>query len=169
MAVLITDEQNLMNISTDHLRKMAQALLNDLGSPDGELSLLITDDENIEEINREYFNRPWPTNVISFSMMEGQFAAINPDVRMLGDIVISMETAMREANEAMVPIEEHFARLLVHGLLHIFGYDHETPDADALRMEKKTEALMTRLKKARLLAGGTPDNASKKGDNEKHG
>jgi probable rRNA maturation factor len=121
---------------------MAQALLNDLASPEAELSILITDDVSITEINRDYFNRPWPTNVISFSMTEGEFADVNPEAKMLGDIVISMETAMRESDEAGLPVAERFAQLLVHGLLHIFGYDHETPESDAERMEIESERLM---------------------------
>ncbi len=127
-----------------------------MGSPDGELSILITDDERIATINGTYFDRPWPTNVISFSMAEGDFVDVHPGTKMLGDIVISMETAMREAKDAMMPIEERFAQLLVHGVLHIFGYDHETPDADAQRMEEKSEALMEMLKKEGL-AGRTND------------
>ncbi len=122
-----------------------------MGSPDGELSILITDDANIEKINTAYFNRPKPTNVISFSMTEGEFADVNPEAKMLGDIVISMETAMREAEEALMPVEERFIQLLVHGLLHIFGYDHESPEADAEAMEKKSEVLMEMLRKERLL------------------
>lgn len=151
MAVLITDDRELMKMPLESLRQTAQALLNELGSPEGELSILITDDKNIAAINRDYFNRPWPTNVISFSMMEGEFADVNPEAKMLGDIVISMETAEREAVEADMPVEENIVRLLVHGLLHIFGYDHEAPDADAEGMARKSEQLMEMLKKERLL------------------
>ncbi len=127
-----------------------------MGSPDGELSILITDDKTIAEINEAYFQRPWPTNVISFSMMEGRFADVNPEAKMLGDIIISMETTIREAGEAMIPVEERFAQLLVHGLLHIFGYDHESPEADARGMEQKSEALMELLKKERLVGQENP-------------
>ena len=151
MAVLITDDHELLKMPLERLRQTAQALLNELGSPEGELSILITDDGNIAAINRDYFNRPWPTNVISFSMMEGEFADVNPEAKMLGDIVISMETAEREAVEADMPVEENIVRLLVHGLLHIFGYDHEAPDADAERMARKSEQLMEMLEKERLL------------------
>lgn len=89
-------------------------------------------------------------------MMEGRFADVNPEAKMLGDIIISMETAIREAGEATIPVDERFAQLLVHGLLHIFGYDHETPEADARRMEQKSEALMELLKKERLVGQENP-------------
>ncbi len=151
MGVLITNQQNLRSIREDLVRKTARALLSDLGNPDSELSILLTDDAGIESINREYFNRPRPTNVISFSMMEGEFSDVNPNASMLGDIVVSVETAMREAKEAGVPEWERIAELLVHGLLHIVGYDHETPDADSAAMEAKSARLMEMLGSEGLL------------------
>jgi len=122
-----------------------------LGSPDGELSILLTDDAGIESINREYFNRPRPTNVISFSMVEGEFSDVNPEASMLGDIVVSVETAVREAREAGIPEWERIAELLVHGLLHIVGYDHEAPDADTAAMEARSARLMEMLGSEGLL------------------
>lgn len=151
MGVLITNQQNLRSIREDLVRKTAGALLSDLGSPDGELSILLTDDAGIETINRAYFNRPRPTNVISFSMMEGEFSDVNPESSMLGDIVISVETAMREAKDAGVPEWERIAELLVHGLLHIVGYDHESPDADSAAMEARSARLMEILDSEGLL------------------
>lgn len=122
-----------------------------MGSPDGELSILLTDDAGIESINREYFNRPRPTNVISFSMVEGEFSDVNPEASMLGDIVVSVETAVREAREAGIPEWERIAELLVHGLLHIVGYDHEAPDADSAAMEARSARLMEMLGSEGLL------------------
>lgn len=153
MAVLITNNQNLLKIQTEQFRKIAQALLNDLDSPDGELSIFITDDENIAEINKAYFNKPWPTNVISFSMIEGEFVDVNPEAKLLGDIVISVETALREAKEADVPAEDRLVMLLIHGLLHIFGYDHETPESDEAMMERKSEEMWGMLEREGLRAG----------------
>lgn len=106
------------------------------------MSLFITDDRQIAEINQQYLNRSGPTNVISFSLIEGDSPSINPGADLLGDVVISMETAAREATDADMPLEERFVQLLIHGILHIFGYDHETPEADAALMAKKSEELM---------------------------
>ena len=122
-----------------------------MGSPDSELSILLTDDAGIESINREYFNRPRPTNVISFSMVEGEFSDVNSEASMLGDIVVSVETAVREAREAGIPEWERIAELLVHGLLHIVGYDHEAPDADTAAMEARSARLMEMLGSEGLL------------------
>ncbi len=119
--------------------------------PDGELSILITDDRQIAEINEQYLNHEGPTNVISFSMMEGDFSDVNPDATVLGDVVISIETADREAADAKMPMEERFIELLIHGILHIFGYDHERPEADAQQMADKSEELMGIVRELKLL------------------
>jgi probable rRNA maturation factor len=111
-----------------------------LDSPEGELSILIVDDPRIEVFNREYLNREKPTNVISFPMREGSFDSISPGL--LGDVVISIETAEREAQQGGMDLEERFTQLLVHGILHLFGYDHETCDEDAQNMEIRASELL---------------------------
>ena len=119
---------------------MGRAVLNALGCPDGELSILIVDDSQIERLNREYLNRSGPTNVIAFPMQEGEFSNINP--HLLGDVVISVETAERESRMAGISMEKRFSQLLVHGILHLFGYDHEKTERESLRMEKKNDELL---------------------------
>jgi len=111
-----------------------------LGSPEGELSILVVDDSEIKTLNKDYLKRSGPTNVIAFPMKEGDFADINP--QLLGDVVISMETAGREALQSGITAEERFAQLLVHGILHLFGFDHETSEQDARKMEKKSNELL---------------------------
>lgn len=125
------------------MRATAQAVLDALGFPDGELSILIVDDADIAELNETYLHRSGPTNVIAFSMREGDFPQISP--QMLGDVVISTETARREADAAGIPFRERFVQLLVHGVLHLFGYDHEGPEAAAAEMDRKTADLLGRL------------------------
>ena len=111
--------------------------------PDGELSLLIVDDPRIERLNRDYFNRHGPTNVIAFPMRAGEFAHITP--QLLGDVVISVETAAKEAQNSGISTEERFMQLLVHGILHLFGYDHEATEQQAHTMEKKSDELLKLL------------------------
>ncbi|MCU0600893.1 MAG: rRNA maturation RNase YbeY [Desulfobacterales bacterium] len=123
----------------------AQALLNALGSPEGELSIAIMDDPQIQALNQQYLNRPWPTNVIAFPMRNGIFSDINPDL--LGDVAISVDTAAREAKDLGVEFEERFNFLLIHGILHLFGYDHETGGDDERAMDEKTEELFEVIKK----------------------
>jgi len=111
-----------------------------LGSPESELSILLVDDEEISALNRQYLNREGPTNVIAFPMREGDFSDINPSL--LGDVVIAVETAAREAEAGGIEAEVRFDELLVHGILHLFGYDHEKEADEALRMERKSEELL---------------------------
>lgn len=92
------------------------------------------------QLNRDYLQRPGPTNVIAFSMREGRFAQITP--HLLGDVVISTETAMQEAQRAGISLHRRLTELLVHGILHLVGFDHEKTEAGALRMEKKSMQLL---------------------------
>ena len=127
------------------IRKKTQAILNALDCPDGELSILIVNDSQIEALNKQYLNRSGPTNIIAFPMQEGEFAKISP--QLLGDVVISVETAYQEGINAGISMEERLIQLLIHGILHLFGYDHETTEQEALKMEKKSEELMKLIEK----------------------
>lgn len=111
-----------------------------MGSSDAELSLLICDDPEIAQYNGEYLKRQGPTNVIAFPMQEGEFSGIC--AYLLGDVVISADTALREAKEMGISFDQRFDQLLVHGILHLFGYDHEKSEEEELRMEKKSEELL---------------------------
>jgi len=111
-----------------------------LDSPDGELSILIVDDPQIALLNKDYLHREGPTNVIAFPMREGNFSDINP--QLLGDVVISIETAKKEGEKADISMEQRFTELLVHGILHLFGYDHEKTEQEAVDMQLKTDALL---------------------------
>ncbi len=90
-------------------------------------------------MNMTYLNHTGPTNVISFPMLEGPFSEITPEL--LGDVVISADTARREADDAGMPFHERFNELLVHGILHLVGYDHIHAD-EAAAMARKSEELM---------------------------
>ncbi len=114
-----------------------------MASPEAELSLLVVDDDGIAPLNRQYLGRTGPTNVIAFPMQEGAFSELSP--HLLGDVVISVETCQREAEAAGIGFEKRFTELLIHGILHLFGYDHETSLAEEERMNRKTEALLAHL------------------------
>ena len=125
------------------IQHKAQAILNALDYPDGELSILIVDDHQIALLNSEYLDRSGPTNVIAFPMLEGPFADVTPSL--LGDVVISADTADREGKTAGTGLEERLLQLLVHGILHLVGYDHEQSEAEARRMEDRAEQLLAML------------------------
>ncbi|MCL2669839.1 MAG: rRNA maturation RNase YbeY [Syntrophaceae bacterium] len=142
--IAIENRQKRYPIDRRRLRGTLRRLLKAVGNPDGEISIVLTDDAQIQEINRHYLNRDRPTNVISFAMMEGEFGAINPNL--LGDIVISLETASRDAEKGRLDFEEEVAFLLIHGLLHLLGYDHEEVEPSrALAMKAKERELFDLL------------------------
>jgi probable rRNA maturation factor len=116
-----------------------------LGFIDSELSVTIVGDRTIRQLNREYRGFDKPTNVLSFTMSEGDFPDLNP--QLLGDVVISADTAFREAQEQGISFFERFGFLLLHGILHVTGYDHErSGEAEAQRMERKQRQLFKLLK-----------------------
>lgn len=123
-----------------------------MGCPEGtELSVSIVGDRAIRRINRDYLAKDRPTNVISFSLQEGEFGAMNP--LGLGDVVISADTALREAQEAGMEFFQRLCFLLLHGTLHLCGYDHErSGEHEAARMEAREEELFGILKKEGLLS-----------------
>jgi probable rRNA maturation factor len=117
-----------------------------LGCPEAELSVLIVGDEEIRTLNRDYLQRDKPTNVISFPQQEGEGAGIQPSL--LGDVVISADTAARDATEAGIPFESELHFLLLHGILHLLGYDHERgTEAEAQAMEAKEREVFAILRR----------------------
>lgn len=102
--------------------------------------MVITGDDEIAELNRDYLGRSGPTNVIAFSLTEGEFSELRGG--MLGDVVVSLPYAVNQARENGLDPKEHFVRLLIHGILHLLGYDHEHDQNEAARMEKLTEELL---------------------------
>ena len=143
MEVLIDNRQNNLKIPLKKIKKTARAILNALDFPNGELSILIVDDQQIAKLNLAYLNTKGSTNVIAFPMREGPFNEITPNL--LGDVVISIETAQQEADAARISLQNRFNQLLIHGILHLLGYDHEQTQEDAERMEKKSQSLLALL------------------------
>ena len=116
----------------------AEALLRVAGRADSELSLSLVGDSEIAELNAAHRSRSGPTDVLSFSLLEGDHADFRGS--MLGDVVIGLDVARRQAEEQGVPLAEELQRLLVHGFLHLLGHDHEVPE-EARRMRVAEERL----------------------------
>lgn len=129
----------------ENLKALLKKILSDLESSDlppsiCELSILFTDNAEIQELNRDYRGKDAPTDVLSFSQIEGQ--EILPFETALGDLVVSLERAREQAAEFDNTFEEEIARLLVHGLLHLFGYEHvDVSEAEVLRMQAEEDRL----------------------------
>jgi len=140
MNIRIENRQKKTPINRRQIRSSMARLLRCLGHGDAEVSLLLVDDKGIREINRSYLQRDYPTNVISFAMREGPYGQLHPQV--LGDIVISVETACRQGDKGALSMTESLSFFMIHGLLHLLGYDHEGVDArDIQRMEEKEDEL----------------------------
>jgi probable rRNA maturation factor len=122
------------------IQQKARDILNALECHDAELSILIVDDPQITILNKKYLHRSGPTNVISFPMHTDDFPNINP--QLLGDVVISIETAAKEGKNIGIGMEERFIQLLVHGILHLIGYDHETSETEADKMSQKENEIL---------------------------
>ena len=111
-----------------------------------EVSVVFTDDEGIWELNRDYRGVDRPTDVLSFALNEGDEPEVvgGPDENLLGDIIISLETSNRQAEEFGHSPERELAYLTVHGMLHLCGYDHET-DEEKVEMRQMEEEILAEI------------------------
>ena len=114
---------------------MGERALSALARPTAECSVSLVDDSAMAELNRTYRGKLGSTDVLAFPMTEGRFAAVSPDL--LGDVVISAETAAREARDRGRDVQGELALLLVHGILHLVGYDHGTAEARRRMWQKQ--------------------------------
>jgi probable rRNA maturation factor len=158
MTALIRDSQRSLKTDKRRIRKITQSLLTYLRQQDRDVSILFVSNRQIQKMNREFFGKDRPTNVISFSYLaeetlENPSSAVNtsaghtpytPDFpcEMIGDIVISLERAREEADAANVPFHERIFALIIHGLLHIVGYEHENGGSESRRMRYREKKLL---------------------------
>lgn len=110
---------------------------------ENELSILFTDDTHIEKMNRQYLGREGPTNVLAFPMSDGSISDV--DTGMLGDVVISVDTAIRESERYKEPLNITVYRLLIHGTLHLMNFDHERSPGDEKEMMKQERRLLSMI------------------------
>lgn len=141
-AILITVENPFaLFVSPEWIEGVARRALEAEGVPGAELGVLVTDDETVHDLNRRYADEDRPTDVLSFSLQEGEEFASPDAILRLGEVIISYPTAARQAAEASRSVEEEVAHLLVHGVLHLLGYDHAAPD-EAREMRERERALL---------------------------
>ena len=141
--VLIKNRQALIPSDLRVIRQMARSILDGLGLSNPEISILLLDDVQITTLNQHYLSRNYATDVLSFPMAGGPYPAINP--HLLGDVVISVETALRQAQARGCSLQAEIARLLIHGILHLLGYDHERSAAARMKMRRLEKKLVQRL------------------------
>jgi probable rRNA maturation factor len=131
-------------VEVEELRKIAAGVLVAENVRAAELGVLVTDDEAVRRLNAEYANEDETTDVLAFSLWEGE-EFVSPDgVMRLGEVIISYPTASRQAAEAARGVDEEIAHLLVHGILHLLGYDHAGAEEEHV-MLARTEELLASL------------------------
>ena len=141
--VAVINRQDRVPVDRRKIGAAARRILNRLGYKGYELTVVLVDDREITRLNRRYFGRNRPTNVISFPMMEG--TPLSLQAKILGDVIISADTARRDAEEVGKRAGEEILFLLIHGILHLAGYDHEGRKKERLEMEAKEKDLFSRL------------------------
>jgi rRNA maturation RNase YbeY len=151
MSILVNNAQSAQKIDLRWLKKQGRTILQHLEQEDCELSILLTDDTGIHELNRQYRDKDRPTDVLSFPQDED--AVNEKGETLLGDVVISVETADRQAADHHLSLEEELILLLIHGILHLMGYDHETSRQDARTMKQKTQDVFGRIFPGRQPSG----------------
>lgn len=150
MEVLINNQQKKRKVNTRRIRRLALAIMQFEGFPDNaELSVVFCDDDFIQKLNHDHLGKNRPTDVLSFPLGEGQ---AETGVRLLGDIVISVETACHQAEKMRHSTDLEIVFLLVHGLLHLHGLDH-TGKMQLRVMREREEAVVEHLCSRKLLRG----------------
>jgi probable rRNA maturation factor len=140
MKIQIDNNQKKIKIDKRKIRSSIRILFKHLDCTDKEISLSFVDDEKIRLLNKQYRDKDKPTDVLSFSLQEGEFSNINPLI--LGDIVISVDTAAVDASKSSLSFEQEIDLLIIHGLLHLLGYNHEnTTKEERKKMQKKEKEL----------------------------
>ncbi|WP_027365421.1 rRNA maturation RNase YbeY [Desulfotruncus alcoholivorax] len=148
MPLVVSNLQEKLPVDEDLIglltRVVEAALADTVEYHDAEVGLVFTDNEYIADLNRQYRNVDGPTDVLSFSMLEGEPVQDGSDSIMLGDIVISLEKALQQAKRFGHGLTREIAYLTVHGVLHLLGYNHET-DAEKKVMREKEEQILSRV------------------------
>jgi probable rRNA maturation factor len=142
--ISVLNRQRKLSVDCKRLAAAVAGTLARLGLPGSELTVALVSDRAIRALNRRYLGRNRPTDVLAFSQREGPFAF--PEDPVLGDVVISVETAARQAAEHGVPFIQELDLLVVHGILHLLGYDHARSSTEALRMKRQERKILRRLR-----------------------
>jgi len=156
--VVLQNRQRVVALDPVWLRRTAEAVLSAVQVDDVELSLVLVSDRRMRALNRRYRKKDRPTDVLAFPMWEGRpprrrSAAPAASVAarswrsgvLIGDVVISVPMARRQAAELGHGLREELRRLLVHAVLHLLGFDHERGPRDAARMAQKEQAILKTL------------------------
>ena len=142
MAVTVSGAARRPRLDRRRIARRAQIVLETIGHSASELSVVLVGDAVMRRLNRDYRGKDRPTDVLAFSLLEGTGAGVSEAI---GDVVISTATAARQARENGLTLREEVDRLLVHGILHLVGYDHERSAAEARKMRRKERVCLKAL------------------------
>jgi len=143
MTICIHNRQRAVAIHTAAVKKQVLQIMAYLGCPEQELSVVFGSDRLLQELNRTYRHKNRPTNVLAFP--QSSTYAGEPVSAMLGDVLVSLPTAAREARDLNQALEERVVYLLLHGILHLLGYEHEGSAAQRRRMEAREQEVLAHL------------------------
>jgi len=149
--VTIYNKQRRIPVNIGDIKSLLQKILDILDYSDFDIGLLITTDKTIRKYNRTYRHKDKPTDILSFSyhptLRAGKRILVkSPEDKNVGDLIISLEYIKKRAEELKIPLEQHLKTLLVHGVCHLLGYDHET-DNQYRSMKTKETYILTELDK----------------------
>ena len=136
-------QSHVRRVTFDQARldQLAQAILSDVGEASAELGIMFVGDQRMRGLNRRYRGKDRTTDVLAFAMREASHSSVG----LLGDVVIAVPTAIRQAKEAQRSLDEELTVLLVHGILHLCGYDHERSEKEAHRMHRRERMILRSL------------------------
>jgi rRNA maturation RNase YbeY len=120
------------------LERLARAILSDVGETSAELGIMFVGDQRMRGLNRRYRGKDRTTDVLAFAMR----GAPHSSSHLLGDVVIAVPTAARQAKQGQRSLDEELMVLLVHGILHLCGYDHERSEKEARRMHRRERMIL---------------------------
>ena len=148
MPVHLQSHVRCVTFDQARLERLARAILSDVGERSAELGIMLVGDQRMRGLNRRYRGKDRTTDVLAFAMRKAftlHALRLTPD--MLGDVVISVPTAWRQAKEVRRSLDEELAWLLVHGILHLCGYDHERSEKEARRMHRRERMILRSLER----------------------
>ncbi len=141
MAIWFNTHLRRTVVRTNTIRRLAQSILVKAGQPTADLSLSLVGETRMRSLNRQYRGRDYPTDVLAFPMEQiGTSTAV-----FLGDVVICVPVAIGQASRFENTADQELLRLLIHGTLHLLGYDHEKSTKEATRMQRKERRIVKAL------------------------
>ncbi|MEE8290832.1 MAG: rRNA maturation RNase YbeY [Candidatus Tectomicrobia bacterium] len=146
MAIWVQNRQRTVAIDTPRVKKRLQQMLTYLGCGETELSVVFANDRMLRHLNRTYRQQDRPTNVLAFP--QPPMPGVGTSPTLLGDVIVSLPTAAREARELEQSVENRVLYLLLHGILHLLGHDHERSSTERRRMETLEHAILAYLQAA---------------------